>query len=78
MIYLAMDSVARICIIPIQDYFGYDNQARMNRPSTLGINWKWRLKPGEITDRLLAQIEDVTTLYGRKAWHPAQSDQKTE
>ena len=78
MIYLAMGSVARMCIIPIQDYFGYNNQARMNRPSTLGINWKWRLKPGEITDRLLAQIEDVTALYGRKAWHPAEPDSKTE
>ncbi|MDO5411330.1 MAG: 4-alpha-glucanotransferase [Lachnospiraceae bacterium] len=68
-IYLVMQSVARMCIIPIQDYLGYGNEARMNQPSTLGKNWKWRLLPGEITDELLAKIEDVTELYGRKAWH---------
>ncbi|MCI7098556.1 MAG: 4-alpha-glucanotransferase [Lachnospiraceae bacterium] len=68
-IYLVMSSVSRMCIIPMQDYFGYGNEARMNRPSTLGSNWKWRMLPGELTDELLARIEDVTALYGRKAWH---------
>lgn len=68
-IYLVMGSVARMCIIPMQDYFGYGNEARMNKPSTLGNNWKWRMLPGELTDELLARIEDVTALYGRKAWH---------
>lgn len=69
MIYLVMGSVARMCIIPIQDYFGYDNTARMNKPSTLGNNWKWRMLPGELTEELLSRIEEVTALYGRKAWH---------
>ena len=41
---LAMGSVAKICIIPIQDYLGYGSEARINTPSTLGLNWKWRLK----------------------------------
>lgn len=70
-IYLVMGSVSRMCIIPMQDYFGYGNEARMNQPSTLGKNWKWRMLPGELTDELLARIEDVTALYGRKAWHKA-------
>ncbi len=39
-----MQSVANLCIIPMQDYLGLDNSARMNQPSTLGKNWKWRLK----------------------------------
>lgn len=69
MICLAMSSVARMCIIPIQDYFGYGNEARMNQPSTLGKNWKWRLLPGELNKEMLDKIESVTALYGRKAWH---------
>lgn len=73
-IYLVMSSVARICIIPMQDYFGYDNQARMNQPSTLGKNWKWRMLPGELTEELLAKIKEVTALYGRRAWHTSDSE----
>ena len=32
----AMRSVAKLCIIPMQDIFGYGNEARMNTPSTTG------------------------------------------
>lgn len=65
MICLAMRSVANTCIIPIQDYLGYTNKARMNTPSTLGKNWKWRLREGEITDALLDEIKKLTVTYGR-------------
>lgn len=64
-IYLAMSSVANYCIIPIQDYLGYGNMARMNMPSTLGKNWRWRLKDGEIGEELLKEIHRITKLYGR-------------
>lgn len=69
-IYLVMSSVARMCIIPMQDYLGLDNKSRMNQPSTLGTNWKWRLKEGQLDDVLLDEILEVTSIYGRKAWHP--------
>lgn len=62
---LAMASTANICIIPIQDYFGYDNSARMNQPSTLGNNWQWRLTKGEITEELLEDIKKLAKLFGR-------------
>ncbi len=42
LICLIMRSSARMCIIPMQDYLGYGNECRMNKPSTVGINWKWR------------------------------------
>ena len=60
MIRLAMMSTASICIIPIQDYLGLGNEARMNCPSTLGCNWKWRLKDGDITQELLIKIQKLT------------------
>jgi len=62
---LAMASVARLCIIPVQDYLGLGSEARINAPATSGGNWKWRLREGEITKSLIADIRDVTKLYGR-------------
>lgn len=65
MICTCMASVAKLCVIPMQDYFGYGNETRMNQPSTLGKNWKWRLKEGELTKELLEKIREITRLYGR-------------
>jgi len=62
---LAMQSVADICIIPIQDYLGLGSEGRINIPSTVGSNWRWRLLEGEITDELLMKIKEITFLYGR-------------
>lgn len=66
MIHLAMRSVAFMCIIPIQDYLGLDNSARINHPSTLGgNNWKWRIRPEQISKELAIYIRSVTKTYGR-------------
>ena len=64
-IYLALASVAKLCIIPMQDYMGLDSKARMNTPSTLGKNWRWKLEEGEITEELLEEIYQMTCRYGR-------------
>lgn len=62
---LAMASVAKLCIIPIQDYLCLGSEARINTPSTLGENWKWRMQKGEITKQLTKKIAKLTNLYGR-------------
>lgn len=62
---LAMRSVADICIIPIQDYLGLDNSARMNAPSTLGDNWKWRIQKNQFDKELQKNIKKMALLYGR-------------
>ncbi len=70
---LVMRSVARICIVPMQDYLGLDNRYRTNKPSTLGgKNWRWRLLKGEFSEELLSDIFDVTSIYGRRAWHKSE------
>lgn len=61
----AMASVADICIIPMQDYLGYDNRARINTPSTLGGNWEWRMESGAVTEKLVREIRRLTDVYGR-------------
>jgi 4-alpha-glucanotransferase len=62
---LAMASVAKICIVPIQEYLGLGSEARMNTPSTLGDNWKWRLGEDDITESTIKKIYKMTKLYGR-------------
>lgn len=62
---LAMASVAKLCVIPVQDYLGLGSEARINVPSTLGINWRWRMLPGEITDELAEGCRRFARLYGR-------------
>ncbi len=61
----AMASVADTAIILMQDYLGLAGEARINMPSTLGNNWKWRMKPGVLTDELAGKIYDLSKLYGR-------------
>ncbi len=62
---LVMRSRSDTCIIPMQDYMGRDNKCRMNQPSTLGTNWKWRLVKGELSQELKEEILSVTKRYGR-------------
>lgn len=61
----ALSSVADTAIIPIQDYLGLGTEARINTPSTLGENWKWRLKEGQLDAGLAERIRKMTKLYGR-------------
>ena len=65
MIRSALSSVADTAVIPIQDYLELGGEARMNEPSTLGKNWKWRLVNGQLTDELAKEIRSLTKLYGR-------------
>lgn len=65
---LIMRSQARMCIIPLQDYMGLDNDCRINTPSTVGTNWRWRLLPGQMSDPLVKTISSVTLRYGRWNW----------
>lgn len=62
---LALASVADLAVIPMQEYLCLGGEARINKPSTLGNNWKWRLSKGQITDELLERMREITKLYGR-------------
>ena len=65
LIRLAVSSVADLCVIPMQDYLGLDNRARINKPSTTGTNWKWRLKKKALTKNVAEKICRMASLYGR-------------
>ncbi|WP_302326439.1 4-alpha-glucanotransferase [Enterocloster lavalensis] len=65
---LVMRSQARMCIIPLQDYLGLGNDCRINTPSTVGENWRWRLVPGQMSEAVTEEIGMVTRRYGRWNW----------
>jgi 4-alpha-glucanotransferase len=64
MIRAASDSVASLCVVPLQDPLGLGSAARMNVPSSDTGNWRWRfaaelLRP-ELAKKLavLAEVSD--------------------
>ena len=49
----------------MQDFLNLGNETRVNFPSTLGENWKWRAKEGSYTTELADKIYEYTKMYGR-------------
>ena len=58
-------SVADTAIIQAQDLFGLGSETRMNQPSTVGMNWRWRALPGVFTPELAAKLRHKMHIYGR-------------
>ena len=64
----AMRSAAKSCIIPMQDWLGLNNKYRMNQPSTIGTNWRWRVTGEQLSEELQQEILNATIRYGRMNW----------
>ena len=73
-----MATVAKDCIIPIQDHLGLDNTCRMNQPGTVGFNWRWRLLPGQITGELAEEVLAVTMRMNRANWDAIHASEEKE
>ena len=68
LIHAAMVSCAKICIVPIQDWLGLDNSARMNLPGSVDANWCWRLQSEDVTEEVETYILSLTKRFGRANW----------
>jgi 4-alpha-glucanotransferase len=62
---LAMQSVAKTAIMPLQDILNLDDSARMNTPGTASSNWSWRLAPGLLDASVAQELASMTHLFGR-------------
>jgi 4-alpha-glucanotransferase len=62
---LAMQSVADLCVLPLQDLLSLGSEGRMNNPSTTGNNWRWRVQRDQLTENLFKHLGDLTETYGR-------------
>ena len=65
MIRLAMASVAKVAIIPMQDVLGLGPEARMNRPARTRGNWLWRMRKDQATAALAKDLKKMVEIYGR-------------
>ena len=63
---------SKIAIIPFQDYLELGDAGRMNEPSTIGKNWRFRTVHRDFTIQLQRKIAMLTKLYGR---HKEQRDE---
>ena len=58
-------SVADTAIVQMQDVLGLGTEARMNVPSTVGNNWKWRAGPGFAAPSLAGRLRHEMEIYSR-------------
>ncbi len=61
----AWASPADLAIMQLQDVLGLGSEARINIPSTLGENWKWRVLPGACTPALAKKLYRDMEVYQR-------------
>ncbi len=59
-----LNSVAELAIIPMQDYLGLGNEARMNLPSSTGW-WRFRTEKKDFTDALCERIRYYAEMSAR-------------
>ena len=65
---LAMMSSSNTCIIQAQDLLGLGAEARMNFPSTMGNNWKWRIDSTMLTKEAMEKIYDMAIISDRLSY----------
>ena len=58
-------STAFLAVIPMQDVLSLGSESRINLPSTLGINWMWRMKKNAFTKKLQKKLRNMAKLYAR-------------
>ena len=61
----AMASAADMAVFPVQDLFAIGEEGRMNEPSTVGKNWKWRLDDSLLTEQKAGEMAFLSELFAR-------------
>ncbi len=65
MLNAAMASVGELCILTMPDILGLGQEGRINTPSTVGDNWRWRMKNDSLYPALSKALRRKTKLFGR-------------
>lgn len=65
MIRAVFSSVANTAIVPTQDILGLGNEARMNLPGSPSGHWKWRMRPGALSNDDAKRLLEFVVLYER-------------
>jgi 4-alpha-glucanotransferase len=62
---LALASVARTAIVPLQDVLNLGSEARFNTPGAAEGNWSWRVRADQLDPARAECLAEMTDLYGR-------------
>ena len=73
---LALSSVARYAIVPLQDVLQLGSEARMNVPGQPSDNWTWRYREDQIARWHPEALADITATYGR--WQAPQDSKSAD
>lgn len=63
---LAWKSTADMAMTTIQELCCFGTEARINVPSTVGNNWRWRALESDFTDESAAYLDRLTEICNRK------------
>lgn len=61
----AYESVANLVIFQMQDVLKVGNIGRMNIPSSMGTNWRWRMTNGQFSPDKVERLRYLCDIYGR-------------
>ena len=61
----ALESVAQLSIVPMQDVLGLDGRHRMNTPGTSQGNWRWRFRWDQVPADLAGKLKRMAQIYQR-------------
>ncbi|MGN0987016.1 MAG: 4-alpha-glucanotransferase, partial [Otoolea sp.] len=61
----AYGSVASVAIFQMQDVLKLDNWARMNTPSKVGENWRWRMEKDQFGNEQTEYLAWLVDVFGR-------------
>ena len=61
----AQNSIADLCVIPLQDVLGLGSEARMNTPSSSRGNWDWRYRKSALTPQLAEKLAAMAEVSDR-------------
>ena len=62
----AYSSVAVLTVFAVQDILKLGNWARMNLPSSMGNNWKWRMQKGQLGQHELECMRYLASVFPRE------------
>ena len=62
----AYSSVAVLTVFAVQDILKLGNWARMNLPSSMGNNWKWRMQKGQLGQHDMECMRYIASVFDRE------------
>ncbi len=67
---MALGSVAKLAVTPMQDLIGLGSEGIMNTPGSTKGNWTWRMNYHQISVERAIELKALNELYGRSRLEP--------